>query len=301
MGKTTIGQAHCNGRRVGRADVTVGTDGAVRVAWSSLTVPIDGEKEPAVEELVNSFASSPSYTGLVNAAVGYSAVDLPRLGGRVDNMMGDFINDAVYGYLNSDGEPDNDVDVVLNNAGGIRTDWCYNGVAWINTGCKEGTHAPALLNYGQMYTILPFGNSTVVGNMTGKGILDVLEHGPDDSKGVIQPSGLRYKYSSDAKPGGLSKAGRVSNVTVYNRTSRTWEPLDPKRTYKVGTNEFLAPAGGDGYSGFKEMTGATYWGDMLNQVNAYVGVRYGTPDKAYRGPNNDGSFDGRITRAAPDK
>ena len=31
-----------------------------------------------------------------------------------------------------------------------------------------------LLTYGNMFTILPFGNATVVGNMTGAQILEVL-------------------------------------------------------------------------------------------------------------------------------
>ena len=76
----------------------------------------------------------------------------------------------------------------------------------------------------------------------------------------------------------------------------SWEPLDLKKTYNVGTNEFLAPAGGDGYNAFKYMTNITYWGDMLNAVNAYVTANYGTPETAYMGPNGDGTLDGRIVR-----
>jgi len=33
------------------------------------------------------------------------------------------------------------------------------------------------------------------------------------------------------------------------------------------------------------MTNITYWGDMLNAVNAYVSATYGTSGTAYRGPN----------------
>ena len=55
-----------------------------------------------------------------------------------------------------------------------------------------------------------------------------------------------------------------------NKTTHACDPLDLKKTYSVGTNEFLAPAGGDGYNAFKYMTNITYWGDMLNAVNAYV-------------------------------
>ncbi len=38
--------------------------------------------------------------------------------------MGDFVDDAIYNDLNSDAEAANDVDMVFNNPGGIRTDWC---------------------------------------------------------------------------------------------------------------------------------------------------------------------------------
>ncbi len=83
---------------------------------------------------------------------------------------------------------------------------------------------------------------------------------------------------------------------MVNKTTHACDPLDLKKTYSVGTNEFLAPAGGDGYGGFKYMTNITYWGDMLNAVDAYVMANYGTPETAYMGPNGDGTLDGRILR-----
>ena len=39
-------------------------------------------------------------------------------------MMATFIDYAIYNFLNTDGVAANDVDLFLNNAGGIRTDWC---------------------------------------------------------------------------------------------------------------------------------------------------------------------------------
>ena len=54
-----------------------------------------------------------------------------------------------------------------------------------------------------MFTVLPFGNATVVGTMTGAQILEVLNHGAECRNGVIQPAGLKYKYFAykDANPG----------------------------------------------------------------------------------------------------
>ena len=53
-----------------------------------------------------------------------------------------------------------------------------------------------------MFTILPFGNATAVGSMTGAKILEVINYAPNVA-GMIQPAGLKYKYFSykDANPG----------------------------------------------------------------------------------------------------
>jgi 2',3'-cyclic-nucleotide 2'-phosphodiesterase (5'-nucleotidase family) len=302
VGSTLIGQAYYNGRQVGRADITVQPGGAVSVAWQTLAVSTSGAEDSTIKALITSYSSDPAYQALINQPIGYSAVDLPRLGGTVDNMMGTFIDDAIYNYLNADGDPANDIDIFFNNAGGIRTDWCWNGATWVNTGCVSGTHTPGLLTYGNMFTILPFGNATVVGDMTGAQILEVLNKAPQVSNGVIQPAGLKYKYYAyrDALPGPQPFAWGAFDYCVVNKVTHDCDPLDLNATYRVGTNEFLAPAGGDGYGGFKYMTNITYWGDMLNAVDAWVTANFGTPATAYIGPNGDGSLDGRILRDGTD-
>ena len=302
-GQVTIGQAYYNGRAVGRADLTFNPDTkAVTVAWQKLTVSTTGAEDATVKGVIDTFANDPAYLTLVNQPIGYSAVDLPRSGGTVDNMMGTFVDDAIYHYLNTDSDATNDIDVFFNNAGGIRTDWCYVGGAWVNAGCSAGVHDPALLTYGNMFTILPFGNATVVGDMTGAQILQVLNQAPLVSNGVIQPAGLKYKYYGykDANPGPQPFAWGAFDYCVVNKANGNCETLDLNKTYRVGTNEFLAPAGGDGYGGFKYMTNITYWGDMLNAVDAYVTANYGTAETAYKGPNSDGTLDNRILRDGTD-
>jgi 2',3'-cyclic-nucleotide 2'-phosphodiesterase (5'-nucleotidase family) len=334
VGTTKVVQAYYNGRNVGQADFTFDpVSKAVTVDWSVIswkiptapaTTPygwkkysgtpptptdfLDATQDAAINTLITNFANDPAYQTLINTPIGYSAVDLPRLGGTVDNMMGTFIDDAIYNFLNTDPEPLNNVDVFFNNAGGIRTDWCWSGTDWVGTGCVSGLHAPGLLTYGDMFTVLPFGNATVVGKMTGAQILEVLDKAPLVSNGVIQPAGLKYKYFAykDAvnPPGTASSpytyAWGAFDYCVVNYSSKVCEPLDLNHVYNVGTNEFLAPAGGDGYLGFKYMTNVTYWGDMLNAVDAYVSATYGTPATAYAGPNGDGTLDGRITRDGND-
>ena len=297
VGSTTVVQAYYNGRTVGRADVTVGTDGSVGIAWSRTTGFTAGAKDPVIDALVTSYVTDPDYLALINQPIGYSSVDLAR-DYNGDNMMGTFIDDAIYNYLNSDAEPANDVDMFFNNAGNLRTDWCYSSGIWVTTGCTTALHAPALLTYGNMYQVLPFGNSTVVGQMTGAQILELLHQSATLFKGAIQPAGIRYSFYSytDTNPGPQPYAWGGFDVTVYNKTTHAWEGLDLKRTYRVGTNEFLAPAGQDGFTPFKYMTNITYWGDMLNAVNAHVAANYGTTDSAYEGPGGDGLLDGRIVR-----
>jgi 2',3'-cyclic-nucleotide 2'-phosphodiesterase (5'-nucleotidase family) len=329
-GSTLVVQSAYNGRRVGQADITVGTDGSVTINWivtvwtqqnltaipaipasvwrtftssSAFTEDINVSEDVGVAGVINTFANDANYLALVNTPVGYSAVDLGRNAGTTDNMMGTFVDDAIYNYLNTDGITANDIDIFFNNAGGIRTDWCYVAGVWQTSGCTtSGLHDPGLLTYGNMFTILPFGNATVVGKMTGAQILDVLNHAGEIANsssspaGAVQPAGLKYTYYAyrDANPGPQPYAWGAYDATVYDKVSASWVPLDLKKTYSVGTNEFLAPAGGDNFYGFKYMTNITYWGDMLNAVNAYVAATYGTAETAYKGPNGDGTLDARI-------
>ncbi len=122
-GKTTVVQAHYNGRKVGRADVTVNPDGTVAVTWTKLTVSTSGALDPAINTLISGYISDPVYQALINTPVGYAQTDLLR-NYNGDAMMGDFVDDAIYNALNVDGTAENDVDMFFNNAGGIRTDWC---------------------------------------------------------------------------------------------------------------------------------------------------------------------------------
>ncbi len=220
VGKTMIAQAYYNGRQLGQADLTYDpATGATAVTWKTNAVSTSGAEDPIIKALIAEYATDPDYLALVNTPVGYSAVDLPR-SNTGDNMMGTFVDDAIYNFLNNDGKPENDVDLFFNNAGGIRTDWCCdsvnsNGLALV---AWPDTHAPALLTYGNMFTVLPFGNATVVGNMTGAQILEVVNYGPNVA-GVIQPSGLEYKYFSykDANPGPQPYAWGAYDVCVVNK------------------------------------------------------------------------------------
>lgn len=289
-GKTTVVQAHYNGRKVGRADITVNPDGTIGIVWSKLVVPtgVADPYDPAIDALIATYTSDPAYQALINEEIGWTSVPLAR-NYDGDSLMGYFVNDAIYNDLNNDAYPENDVDMVFNNSGGLRTDIV----------CAS---YPCLLTYGMLFNVLPFGNQTVVGDMTGSQIMELLNQAASLNKGAIQLAGMRYSfynYRVDLDPTSAFNWKAWSwgalDPCVLDKTTGNCEPLDLNKTYRVATNEFLAPAGQDNFYAFKYMTNITYWGDMLDGVNRWVGANY-TAATPY-----DGTLDGRITRLGGDE
>ena len=294
-GKTYVVQAYYAGRRVGRADITYNRIAdTVAISWQSLTVSTTGEQDAATLARLNTWAQDPGYLELINTVIGYTKISLIRRS-TMDNTMGAFVNDAIYNELNNDAEPLNDVDMVFNNSGGLRADI-------IATGAPT---TPFTLTYGALFSVLPFGNQTIVGDMTGAQIMELLNQSATLFKGTLQVAGIRFKYYSYGAPDTFDAyhntwwAWGAYDVEVKN--GDVWEPLEMDRVYRVGTNEFLAPAGQDGFAPFKYMTNISYWGDMLNQVLSWTHANYGTPETAYNGPLGDGTLlDGRIIREGDD-
>ena len=282
---TTVVQAHYAGRKLGRLDLVVNTAAdTATVKWTKIVVGTSDPTDAGTTARVNVWAQDPAYQAQINQVVGFSNVDLIR-NYNGDNFVGALVNDAVYNDLNTDGIPTNDVDIVFNNAGGYRSD-------------ITSTTKPFTLTYGLMYSELPFGNATMVGKLTGWQIMELLNQSATLFKGAIQVSGIRYAFYNytDTLPGPQPYAWGAYSVTVKDRNTNTWGPLVLTQTYSIATNEFLAPAGQDGYTSFKYTANYsyTYWGDMLDGVNRWVSKMYSTTASAYNGPNGDGLLDGRI-------
>ena len=122
---TSVVQAYYNGRNVGRADLVDQHDHRCRHRQLAAhrRQHHRRRKMPAAKAQIAVWANDPAYQALINQPIGYTNVDLPR-GAKTESMMGNFVDDAIYNYLNNDGVPANDIDMFFNNAGGIRTDWC---------------------------------------------------------------------------------------------------------------------------------------------------------------------------------
>ena len=119
-------------------------------------------------------------------------------------------------------------DVALTNGGGIRADKVY----------PPGT----VLLRRDVQSELPFGNKTIVLEVTGADLLAALENGVGGVEAGAgrfpHVSGMAFRFDASKLPG-----SRIAEVTVGG------EPLDPSRSYRLATNDFLG-RGGDGYHMF---------------------------------------------------
>ena len=119
-------------------------------------------------------------------------------------------------------------DVALTNGGGIRADRTY----------PPGS----VLMRRDIQSELPFGNKTILLEVTGADLLAALENGVGGVEmgagSFPHVSGMAFRFDA-SKPRG----SRIADVTVGG------EPLDLSRTYRLATNDFLG-RGGDGYDMF---------------------------------------------------
>jgi len=150
---------------------------------------------------------------LKNTVIGEAAVPLVR-NYRYESNMGNFVTDAMRAY-------DETIDFAMTNSGGLRAD--------IDAGP---------ITYGELFSVLPFGNTYVKVWLTGEQVRATLEDGITGQHGIVQVSGLRFTFDYD-----LPAHSRIIGDVI---DARTGEPLDPTRTYVVLVNSFMA-SGGDHY------------------------------------------------------
>jgi 5'-nucleotidase len=125
------------------------------------------------------------------------------------------------------------------------------------------------VNFGQVFTAQPFGNSLVVMTLTGaqlKALLESQSQGEGDEPKFLQPSeGFTYTWQSDAPAG-----ERVRDMRYDGR------PIEPSQAYRVTVNSFLAE-GGDAFAVLKQGTDLKGGGQDLDALIAYLGARERVP------------------------
>ena len=200
--------------------------------------------DPETQKLVDGFKAKLDES--LNVKIGSTAGPLDSRRNIVrsqESAIGDLIADAMRGA--------NGADIAITNGGGIRADRTYD----------PGT----VLTRRDILTELPFGNVTVVTEVTGQQVMEALENGfsqVEDGAGRFpQVSGLKVVANLKAPAG-----KRVVSVMVGDK------PLDPAAKYKVATNDFMLK-GGDGYTalaGGKVLIGPRSGTLMATDVINYI-------------------------------
>lgn len=131
-----------------------------------------------------------------------------------ENAFGNLVCDAMRAAVSGD--------ICITNSGGIRANREYA--------------AGRTLTRRDILEELPFGNKTVLIELTGRVVRAVLENGLRGGGRFPQVSGVVIEADM-TRPRG----SRLVSVSVAG------QPLDDAATYKVATNDFMA-RGGDGYS-----------------------------------------------------
>jgi 2',3'-cyclic-nucleotide 2'-phosphodiesterase (5'-nucleotidase family) len=249
-GKVTLTESESQGNYVVITELTVTKatkDGKTTVSWTPNFRIVDSaavKPDPEIEAVVKSYEDKLSKELDVEIGVTETPLDSRRAtvrGGEA--AMGNLVADALKAAVGAD--------VAITNGGGLRADKQYQ--------------AGQKLTRRDFQSEMPFGNTTVLIEITGAKLKDALENGVSQVRELggrfPQVSGLLVEVDTKEPVG-----SRVKSVKVNG------EPLDPAKTYKLATNDFMA-RGGDGYRAFaesKQLVDVSASQLMATQVIDYV-------------------------------
>jgi 5'-nucleotidase / UDP-sugar diphosphatase len=228
-GKVTLTESESQGNYVVITELAVTKatkDGKTTVSWSPNFRIVDTatvKPDPEIEAVVKGYEDKLSKELDIEIGVTETPLDSRRAtvrGGEA--AIGNLVADAMKAAVGAD--------VAITNGGGLRADKQYQ--------------AGQKLTRRDILSEMPFGNTTVLLELTGDRLKAALENGVSQVRELggrfPQVSGLAVEVDLKEPVG-----SRVKSVKVNG------EPLDPAKTYKVATNDFMA-RGGDGYRAFTE-------------------------------------------------
>jgi len=222
---TPIFKMTADAREVGKYDLFIDKKTGKMVSMDWKIIPVN-DSIPDAPEFAPVIAKYQKLIDELSVKVGATSVPLDALSlssRTKETNVGNFIADA---YRKVTG-----ADIGLVNGGSIRADLLYN---------------PGPLTKRDVLSIMPFNNPIVKVEVSGKALMEALEHGvarsaEDNEPGRFpQVSGVKFKFDTSKLPG-----QRVVEATVNGK------PIDPKAKYTVALSDFLVK-GGDGYTMFKD-------------------------------------------------
>ena len=223
---TPIFKMWADAREVGRFDLYIDkkTGRLQSMDWAIIpitdTIPDDPDFAPVI-------AKYKTLLDQLEVRVGATSVPLDALSKSVrskETDIGNFIADAYRKAVNAD--------IGFVNGGSIRADLAYS---------------PGPLTKRAVLSMLPFNNPIVKVEVSGKTLMDLLEHGVARSREDSEPgrfpqvSGMTFRFDAGNLPG-----QRITQATVGGK------PIDPNAKYTIATSDFLVSRGGDGYTMFKD-------------------------------------------------
>ena len=223
---TPIFKMWADAREVGKYDLFIDrrTGRLSSMDWSIIPVTDDIPEDPEFSPVLAKYRS---LLDQLEVRVGATAVPLDALSHSVRSKETDIGNFIADSYRNAVG-----ADIGFVNGGSIRADLSYN---------------PGPLTKRDVLSMLPFNNPIVKVEVTGKVLMDILEHSVARSREDNEPgrfpqvSGLRFTFDAAKLPG-----QRIINATVGGK------PIEREAGYTIATSDFLVSRGGDGYTMFKE-------------------------------------------------
>lgn len=220
--------------------------GATRVA-KNLGVPARADVKAIIDD------ANAQTAVLRNKVIGTQQFDIRRAPTRLlESAMGNMVADAMR-------EKYPGIDAAYTNSGGLRQDL-------VCTPPSAGEN-PCEITWGEMFSVLPFGNRTVILTLTGAQLEEAFLNGfsPVCNSAIAtgrfpQISGLRATFACN---------GTTPVVTGMWRTpdgiSGPQTPIGPTDSVRIVTNDFMY-TGGDGYTVFAGGTDVAQPGDDLLEV-----------------------------------
>jgi len=170
----------------------------------------------------------------------------------METSFGDFAADAVYRCANVTGAPGCDAAII--NAGAIVS------------GLPKGK-----LSLNSCKSVFAANDDICVVSMSGRQLSDALEWGArmtsgeagvNECSGFLQVAGIKYSIDASVRTGvvgttrfeAAGETPRVFNISVYNKVSGQYEPLESDRIYSVAGPASLLIGTQDGFSMFEGST-----------------------------------------------
>jgi len=243
-----IVQAFEWGKVLGRADIDVENGKVVKIDWQA--IPVVQSKLVGKDE-----AGKNVYETVVKEDLAVKSVlsYFKQLGGsKLNTVIG-----TTEILLNGERA---DVRAKTTNLANLIADsmiWKTGAdVALTNGGGIRASIKPGNITIRDVLTVLPFGNTLYVIELKGSDLQKVFEYAatiPNGQGGFLQVGGATWK----------AEGGKLTEVLVGGK------PIDPEKTYKVVTNDYMA-GGGDGYTMLKGQPGYNTFYVMADVLTEYI-------------------------------